>query len=155
MDVEYEASTARRKHREKPTNEPGFPSRADEPYPAYARQAASTVHGQDHVVPHSPRAMFAAEVLPHRTRSASGRAPYSCLRGPPGVGKTFLAEQARSTRYSLQALRYVELYCPSVILSLIGFEKSYQGAKPGTLTGFVKEQPHSILLFDVIEKERT
>jgi ATP-dependent Clp protease ATP-binding subunit ClpA len=37
-------------------------------------------------------------------------------------------------------------------MGLVGYEKSYQGAKPGTMTGFVKEQPHSILLFDEIEK---
>ena len=37
-------------------------------------------------------------------------------------------------------------------MGLVGFEKSYQGAKAGTLTGFVKENPHSILLFDEIEK---
>ena len=31
-------------------------------------------------------------------------------------------------------------------------EKSYHGAKEGTLTGFVRKNPHSILLFDEIEK---
>lgn len=37
-------------------------------------------------------------------------------------------------------------------MGLVGFEKSYQHAKRGTLTGFVKSHPHSILLFDEIEK---
>jgi ATP-dependent metalloprotease FtsH len=37
-------------------------------------------------------------------------------------------------------------------INLVGLAPSYKDAKPGTLTGFVKENPHCILLFDEIEK---
>jgi ATP-dependent Clp protease ATP-binding subunit ClpA len=113
----------------------------------------STVHGQDHVVHAFTEGMFAAEVLAASDEKRKRPRAIFVFAGPPGVGKTFLAEQAAEAlaipfkRFDMSSFSDHQSY-----MSLIGFEKSYQGAKPGTLTGFVKEQPHSILLFDEIEK---
>lgn len=113
----------------------------------------STVFGQDHVIHAFAEGMFAAEVV------AAGDEKRECPRavfvfaGPPGVGKTFLAEQAAHTldipykRFDMTSYADHQSY-----MGLIGFEKSYHEAKKGTLTGFVKAKPHSILLFDEIEK---
>lgn len=113
----------------------------------------STVHGQDHVVHAFTEGMFAAEVLAASDEKRKRPRAIFVFAGPPGVGKTFLAEQAAEAleipfkRFDMSSFADHQSY-----MGLVGFEKSYQGAKPGTLTGFVKENPHSILLFDEIEK---
>lgn len=113
----------------------------------------STVHGQDHVVHAFAEGMFAAEVLAASDEKRKRPRAIFVFAGPPGVGKTFLAEQAAEAlaipykRFDMSSFADHQSY-----MGLVGYEKSYQGAKPGTLTGFVKEQPHSILLFDEIEK---
>jgi len=113
----------------------------------------STVHGQDHVVHAFSEGMFAAEVLAASDEKRKRPRAIFVFAGPPGVGKTFLAEQAADAlgipfkRFDMSSFADHQSY-----MGLVGFEKSYQGAKEGTLTGFVKENPHSILLFDEIEK---
>lgn len=116
-------------------------------------QLLSTVHGQDHVVHAFAEGMFAAEVLAASDEKRKRPRAIFVFAGPPGVGKTFLAEQAADAlaipykRFDMSSFADHQSY-----MGLVGYEKSYQGAKPGTLTEFVKEQPHSILLFDEIEK---
>lgn len=116
-------------------------------------QLLSTVHGQDHVVHAFAEGMFAAEVLAASDEKRKRPRAIFVFAGPPGVGKTFLAEQAAEAlaipykRFDMSSFADHQSY-----MGLVGYEKSYQGAKPGTLTEFVKEQPHSILLFDEIEK---
>lgn len=113
----------------------------------------ATVQGQDHVVHAFTEGMFAAEVLAASDEKRKRPRAIFVFAGPPGVGKTFLAEQAAEAlaipykRFDMSSFADHQSY-----MSLVGFEKSYQGAKEGTLTGFVRENPHSILLFDEIEK---
>ena len=113
----------------------------------------STVQGQDHVVHAFTEGMFAAEVLAASDEKRKRPRAIFVFAGPPGVGKTFLAEQAAEAleipykRFDMSSFSDHQSY-----MGLVGFERSYQGAKEGTLTGFVKENPHSILLFDEIEK---
>jgi ATP-dependent metalloprotease FtsH len=113
----------------------------------------STVGGQDHVVHAFAEGMFSAEVLAASDEKRKRPRAIFVFAGPPGVGKTFLAEQAAEAlsipykRFDMSSFSDHQSY-----MNLIGFERSYQGAKPGTLTGFVKQHPHSILLFDEIEK---
>lgn len=116
-------------------------------------QLLSTVQGQDHVVHAFAEGMFAAEVLAASDEKRKRPRAIFVFAGPPGVGKTFLAEQAAEAlaipykRFDMSSFADHQSY-----MGLVGFEKSYSGAKAGTLTGFVKENPHSILLFDEIEK---
>ncbi len=113
----------------------------------------SNVHGQDHVVHAFAEGMFAAEVLAASDEKRRRPRAIFVFAGPPGVGKTYLAEQAAEAlaipykRFDMSSFSDHQSYA-----GLVGFERSYQGAKPGTLTGFVKQNPHSILLFDEIEK---
>ena len=116
-------------------------------------QLLSTVFGQDHVVHAFTEGMFAAEVLAASDEKRKRPRAIFVFAGPPGVGKTFLAEQASDAlnipykRFDMSSFADHQAY-----MALVGFEKSYHGAKPGTLTRFVKENPHCILLFDEIEK---
>ena len=113
----------------------------------------STVQGQDHAVHAFAEGMFAAEVLSASDGKRRRPRAIFVFAGPPGVGKTFLAEQAAEAlgipfkRFDMSAYADHQSY-----MGLVGFEKSYQGAKPGLLTGFVKDNPHCFLLFDEIEK---
>ncbi len=113
----------------------------------------STVYGQDHVVHGFAEGMFAAELLAASDEKRRRPRAIFVFAGPPGVGKTFLAEQAAQgldmpfKRFDMSVYADHQSY-----MGLVGFEKSYQHAKRGILTGFVKSHPHSILLFDEIEK---
>ncbi|MDR3260960.1 MAG: AAA family ATPase [Tannerella sp.] len=111
------------------------------------------VHGQDHVVHAFAEGMFSAEVLAAADESRKRPRAIFVFAGPPGVGKTFLAEQAAEVltipfkRFDMSG--FADHQAQS---NLIGFAPSYKDAKPGLLTGFVDKNPHSILLFDEIEK---
>ena len=113
----------------------------------------SAVYGQDHVVHAFAEGMFAAEVLAASDEKRVRPRAIFVFAGPPGVGKTFLAEQAAAAldmpfkRFDMTSYADHQSY-----MGLIGFEKSYHEAKKGTLTGFVRSHPHCILLFDEIEK---
>ena len=85
----------------------------------------STVHGQVHVVHAFTDGMFAAEVLAASDEKRKRPRAIFVFAGPPGVGKTFLAEQADHN--SLQR-RYASLLTTSPTWGL-GFEK-LSGANP-------------------------
>ncbi|HAV27621.1 MAG TPA: hypothetical protein DCX23_04790, partial [Lachnospiraceae bacterium] len=102
----------------------------------------STVQGQDHVVHAFAEGMFAAEVLAESDTSRKRPKAIFAFVGPPGVGKTFLAEQAAESlglpfkRFDMSSYADHQTY-----MGLVGFEKSYSGAARGLLTEFVEKNP--------------
>ncbi|MDR2569890.1 MAG: AAA family ATPase [Oscillospiraceae bacterium] len=112
-----------------------------------------TVRGQDHVVSSFAEGMFSAEVLAAADKERKRPRAIFVFAGPPGVGKTFLAEEAAKSldipykRFDMSAYASQQAEIP-----LIGFAPSYKDAKEGLLTGFVKKNHKCILLFDEIEK---
>jgi ATP-dependent metalloprotease FtsH len=111
------------------------------------------VHGQDHAVHAFAEGMFSAEVLAAADETRKRPRAIFVFAGPPGVGKTFLAEQAAEA-LSIPFKRFdMSSYADhQAHTNLIGFAPSYKDAKAGQLSGFVKDHPHCILLFDEIEK---
>ena len=111
------------------------------------------VQGQDHVVHAFCEGYFASELLAAGDTSRRQPRAVFAFVGPPGVGKTFLAEQAAGElglpymRFNMSTYSDHQSYT-----GLVGFEKSYQAAREGLLTGFVRKNPRCILLFDEIEK---
>lgn len=111
------------------------------------------VFGQDHAVQAFVEGLFNAEVV--AASDTQRRAPRAVFvfAGPPGVGKTFLAELGAShlnrpfKRFDMTA--YSDHQQQN---GLVGFEETYKGAQPGVLTGFVEKNPNAVLLFDEIEK---
>jgi ATP-dependent metalloprotease FtsH len=111
------------------------------------------VFGQDHAVHAFVEGLFNAEVVAAAdTMRKSPRALF-VFAGPPGVGKTFLAELGAVgldrpyKRFDMSAFSGHEQND-----ALIGMSKMYRGAHPGQLTELVEKNPQAVLLFDEIEK---
>ena len=113
----------------------------------------NVVQGQDHVVHAFAEGMFAAEVLAASDTDRKRPKAIFVFAGPPGVGKTFLSEQAaQAINMPFKRFDMSSFADRDSQTELIGWEKSYRGAKEGALTGFVAENPSCMLLFDEIEK---
>lgn len=73
--------------------------------------------------------------------------------GPPGVGKTFLAESiAKSLALPFMRFDMSEYADKEANLEFCGSDKVYKNGKEGNVTGFVAKNPKCVLLFDEIEK---
>lgn len=111
------------------------------------------VHGQDHVIHSFAEGIFNAEVLAKADETRKRPKAIFVFAGPPGVGKTFLAEQAAEAlsmpfkRFDMSSFADHQAHS-----NLIGSMPVYKGAKQGLLTGYVKSAPQCLLLFDEIEK---
>ncbi len=73
--------------------------------------------------------------------------------GPPGVGKTFLAEEAAKA-IGLPFRRFdMSEYSNQInVDQLTGLDKAIVNSSEGLLTGFVAKNPRCVILFDEIEK---
>ncbi len=106
------------------------------------------VKGQPHAIAAFVRAYFGAEVLADKGRK--GPLATFFFAGPPGCGKTYLAECAAPFCKGRPYLRvnmseYGETGAP-----LNGSDMIYK--TPGVVTSFVAKNPKCIILFDEIEK---
>ena len=116
-------------------------------------QLLRDVFGQDKAVSVFISGMFQAE-LAELTGKTSPRPKASFLfAGPPGVGKTFLAERA-ATALDLPYMRFdmSEYVHHEANIEFCGSDKVYKNGKAGNVTGFVEKHPKCVLLFDEIEK---
>jgi ATP-dependent metalloprotease FtsH len=108
------------------------------------------VYGQNHVVHAFTEGIFNSELFAAVDRHRKRPRAIFVFAGPPGVGKTFFAEQA-AEELSVAYKRFdMSSYADhQAHLNLIGSKHTGQA---GLLTGFVKKNSLSILLFDEIEK---
>jgi ATP-dependent metalloprotease FtsH len=117
------------------------------------RQLRERVYGQDHAVQTFVEALFGIEVVASGDRERVRPAGLFVFAGPPGVGKTYLAELAAESlgrpfvRFDMSGFAHDHEVGP-----LVGTPPAYRGAAPGLLTQFVKKNRNAILLFDEIEK---
>lgn len=113
----------------------------------------SKVFGQDHAVHALVEGLYNAQVTAGADRDRKQPIATFVLAGPPGVGKTYMAElcsvhlKRPFKRFDMTA--YSDHQADN---QLVGFAPSYQAAKAGLLTGFVRQNPNAVLLFDEIEK---
>lgn len=111
------------------------------------------VFGQDHAIYALAEGLFSAEVLAASDQQRKGPRAVFVFAGPPGVGKTFLAERAAAAlKLPFQRFDMSSYADHQAQMNLIGFAPSFKDAKPGQLTGFVKRNPRCLLLLDEIEK---
>lgn len=110
------------------------------------------VKGQREVVSQVIESLFTVDLEQSNGKKKGPKASF-LLMGPPGVGKTFLAETIGN-----------ELGLPSIILNmsdyssansyidLVGSSKRFKGGSEGKLVEFVRKNPKSVIVFDEIEK---
>lgn len=112
-----------------------------------------SVYGQDHAVSVFTSGYFQAELLAMTDRKRVRPRATFLFAGPPGVGKTFLAEKAAEV-LGLPFMRFdmSEYADKEANLEFCGSDKVYKNAKAGNVTGFVEAHPECVLLFDEIEK---
>ena len=113
----------------------------------------SRVFGQDHAIHAFVEGLYNAEVTAVADASRNRPAALFVFAGPPGVGKTYLAELTASIlRRPFKRFDMTGYTDHQQHNQLVGFAPSYQAAHPGQLTGFVEKNPNAFLLFDEIEK---
>lgn len=124
----------------------------------YMRQKLlECVKGQDHAVHAFADGLFNAEVIAAADKKRFRPKAIFTFAGPPGVGKTFLAEKAAEfmgeeyvdgvKRFDMS--EYSSKYSHE---QLIGCSYMYKHAVEGILTSYVRTHPRSILIFDELEK---
>lgn len=112
-----------------------------------------SIYGQDNAVSIFTTGYFQAELLSLTDKERTRPSATFIFAGPPGVGKTFLAEKAAEV-LKLPFMRFdMSEYSDSAAnTSFCGTDKSYSNAKAGNVTKFVNDNPKCVLLFDEIEK---
>lgn len=112
-----------------------------------------TIYGQDNAVNVFTTGYFQAELLAMTDKNRVRPRATFLFAGPPGVGKTFLAEQAAQA-LGLPFMRFdmSEYSDKEANLEFCGFDNVYKNSKPGNVTSFVSANPRCVLLFDEIEK---
>ena len=115
------------------------------------------VKGQDQAVSSLVRGYWNAELASFDTSRKGPKAIFT-FAGPPGVGKTYLAEQLAEF-LGIKHMIVDMSQCSdddAGIQIFQGIQDSYKGKdNRGEVTKFVKEHPQSILIFDEVEKAHT
>ena len=112
-----------------------------------------SVYGQDNAINVFATGYFQASMLSMIDKSRKRPRATFLFAGPPGVGKTFLAEKAAEA-LKLPFMRFdmSEYADKEANLEFCGSDKVYKNAKAGNVTSFVADNPKCVLLFDEIEK---
>ena len=113
----------------------------------------SLIFGQDNAINVFTTGYFQANMLSMIDRTRKRPRATFLFAGPPGVGKTFLAEQAaEALKLPFKRFDMSEYADKEAHLEFCGTDKVYKNGKPGNVTDFVAKNPKCVLLFDEIEK---
>ncbi len=124
---------------------------------------SSLVVGQDNAVRTVAEGYYRSQVLKLTEKKRKKPGAVFLFAGPPGVGKTYLAEMTAQAMNVLSSLDYAneirfkrfdmsEYADKESNLEFCGSDKVYKGGGRGNVTGFVEDNPRSVLLFDEVEK---
>ena len=111
------------------------------------------VYGQDQAINTFVSGYFQAQLMEGSRKETTKPQATFLFAGPPGVGKTFLAEKvAEELKLPYMRFDMSEYASESSVYEFCGTDKSYKACRPGNVTGFVEDNPKCVLLFDEIEK---
>ena len=114
---------------------------------------SSVVFGQNHAINALVTGLFKAEMIASSFENRDKPKATFLFAGPPGVGKTFLSEQAaKALGLPFLRLDMSNYSSHNAIEQIAGLSNSYTGSKKGELTGFVDDNPRCVILLDEIEK---
>lgn len=124
-------------------------------YDKYCKMTASLlecIRGQDNAILKFVEGCYFGEVLEGQEKVSGPKAIFFFF-GPPGVGKTYLAETAAKTlNVSKLLLNMAEYTRDEDKDDLVGVSDFYKNAREGILVEFVENNPECLLIFDEIEK---
>ncbi len=111
------------------------------------------VYGQDHAINTFVSGYFQSRLMARSKKNGPKPQATFLFAGPPGVGKTFLAETvAGALGLPYQRFDMSEYSDKEANFEFCGSDKVYKNGKSGNVTSFVAENPRCVLLFDEIEK---
>ncbi len=111
------------------------------------------IRGQNAAIERLSEAYFNTELKARLTPNRRGPRSAYLLAGPPGVGKTFMAQQfAFKLGFPFKRFDMSGYSNKEAIQELVGFAQTWNNSEPGILTEFVSKNPKCVLLFDEIEK---
>ena len=112
-----------------------------------------SVIGQNEAIEKLEKAYFHKEKLVQSADKRKGPRNVFLFAGPPGVGKTFMAEQfAQNIGLPYKRFDMSGYGTLNAMEEIVGISTFWKNAKPGVLTSYVQENPRCVLLFDEIEK---
>ena len=114
---------------------------------------SASIVGQDSAIKKMENAYF--NLLRRELMNEKNKGPRGVFlfAGPPGVGKTYMAQlfaefhQEKFRRFDMSGYSH-----DGSVVGIVGLDGQYKGARPGEFTNFVKNNPNGIVLFDEIEK---
>lgn len=113
----------------------------------------SKVLGQDHAINVFLAGYFKASMLAMMDKKRNSPRATFLFAGPPGVGKTFLAESVAEVLGLPHARFDMSEYADKEAnIEFCGSDQVYKNGKPGNVTEFVSKNPKCVILFDEIEK---
>lgn len=109
--------------------------------------------GQNDAIEKLERAFFHTEKYNKLNQKKAGPRNVYLFAGPPGVGKTYMAENfAKILGVPYKRFDMSTYAHKGTVDEIQGISNFYKDSKAGVLTSFVKENPRCVLLFDEIEK---
>ncbi len=111
------------------------------------------IFGQDQAVNTFTSGYFQAQLMASSRKGNKKPQAVFLLAGPPGTGKTYLAEKAaEALKLPYQRFDMSEYADKEANIEFCGSDKVYKNGKAGNVTEFVSQNPQCVLLFDEIEK---
>ena len=140
-----------KKEKKKTENEITSIDELSEKYDNLYNLMTKRVLGQDMAIMQYVRECFQSELI--RVEGKKGPKATFLFAGPPGVGKTFLADTAAEYMGVESKLFNMSGYADDKsYIDLVGLSKSFKDPREGELVKFARENPNGIIIFDEIEK---